>query len=238
MKYKDLQKLISKKSLEYDIDDIQQTEKLLFEIIEKLDLFVLINSIIDDENYLKEISVFSYSHDLGFDKIVIVPYKNTNYQLRFNIWWNNLPQNEITYEDIHNHRWDFSTYVLMGSYKYENFRKERNGLLMNHYDYYPTKNGKHALEFTGKKCISLFASGTLNKGEFMTVKNDILHKIEQTKEYSTITLFLTTKPKLKKVSVYKPEKSILLNDSIIKPNMDFITIKAKLLELRKIFYML
>ncbi|MES2773163.1 MAG: hypothetical protein V4722_03210 [Bacteroidota bacterium] len=195
------------------VANIKQTLTL---ISNSFSLKELISSLTSDEQYLATMASLSYSHSLGFDKIIIAPYENSNYQLRFNIWWSEYTMLANHYEHIHNHRWDFSTYLLLGSYRFENYRPAKAGLSMHHYFYYEFEKGKYQFDDQGIKEIELFETGILNRREQMSVSNDILHKVVPVQtNVPTVSLFLTSKPRVNKTSIYS-ETEILNKISVNK----------------------
>lgn len=232
MNYQKLNEILYKSSQGLLNINVADTEKTLRLIMKDFNIQELVDSIIKNKTYAKELSTLSYTHKLGFDKIIIAPYGHCSYQLRFNIWWPNSFQESNNYEDIHNHRWDFSTVLLSGAYNYENYRIDETGIMMYHYHYFPLMKGKNSLEFVGKDKIKVFSSGSLIKGELMSASHDILHRVMPIQTtYPTSTLFLTTKPKIKKVSVFKQNLAIGSTEHTSNSTMSVEEFEEKLFQL-------
>lgn len=93
--------------------------------INKKNVIQLLKEIINDEDKLLEISKRSYTHALGFDKIVLMVDKNTPYkpELRLHLWYpeaNGVP----LVESLHEHSFNFISTVLSGKLENQMFTME------------------------------------------------------------------------------------------------------------------
>ena len=75
----------------------------------QVQLVDLLQAILADEVCLTEISQRSYQHGNGFLKVVLL---NHGYKLRLHIWFAGQPCEE----NIHDHRWSFSSLILPALY--------------------------------------------------------------------------------------------------------------------------
>ncbi|MFI1584419.1 hypothetical protein [Embleya sp. NPDC020630] len=78
----------------------------------------LLRTILASESGLAAVAAKSYRHPNGFSKVVLA--SGPHHQLRLHIWW----MREATRHDtanVHNHRWDFSSLLLTGGYRYQQF---------------------------------------------------------------------------------------------------------------------
>ena len=87
-------------------------------ILNRQRMIRFVEGAIDDSSLLAEIATRSYTHSLGFRKIVLLDGRDTNldYKLRLHIWWPQKAQKEGApiAEGKHEHRWDFVSTVLAG----------------------------------------------------------------------------------------------------------------------------
>lgn len=103
--------------------------------INRNNVIELLKEIIEDKEKLEEISKRSYTHALGFDKIVLMVDKSTPYkpELRLHLWYpetNGVP----LVESLHEHSFNFISTVLSGHlenqmFSLEDLNKEDNQLL-------------------------------------------------------------------------------------------------------------
>ncbi len=93
--------------------------------INKNNVIQLLREIVNDINKLEEISKRSYTHALGFDKIVLMVDKSTPYkpELRLHLWYpeaNGVP----LVESLHEHSFNFISTVLSGHLENQMFSLE------------------------------------------------------------------------------------------------------------------
>jgi len=93
--------------------------------INKSNVIKLLKEIIEDNEKLEEISKRSYTHALGFDKIVLMVDKSTPYkpELRLHLWYpeaNGVP----LVESLHEHSFNFISTVLSGHLENQMFSLE------------------------------------------------------------------------------------------------------------------
>lgn len=93
--------------------------------INKKNVILLLKDIINDDNKLEEISKRSYTHALGFDKIVLMVDKSNPYkpELRLHLWYpekNGVP----LVESLHEHSFNFISTVLSGKLENQMFSLE------------------------------------------------------------------------------------------------------------------
>ena len=93
--------------------------------------------------------------------------------LRAHIWPNAL-QDE---GNIHNHCWDFTSVVLAGALRFEEFAPSANGgLAAEHFAYVPSSDFEYQLRSLGGTHLSSTASGVRSAGEVYSLSGEILHR--------------------------------------------------------------
>ena len=92
----------------------------LTEHFSKQQLLDLLTAILNDNESLAEISARSYQHGNGFLKVVLL---DRGYKLRLHIWF----AGQSCEENIHDHRWSFSSLVLSGALVSEIWLDEQTG---------------------------------------------------------------------------------------------------------------
>jgi len=92
-------------------------------------LLMLLTAILNDKNTLAKISARSYQHGNGFLKIVLL---DRGYKLRLHIWF----AGQSCEENIHDHRWSFSSLVLTGALTSEIWKDHAQGQKFQEYEYH------------------------------------------------------------------------------------------------------
>lgn len=92
-------------------------------------LIELLQSILADQESLEQISARSYQHGNGFLKVVLL---DRGYKLRLHIWF----AGQGCEENIHDHRWSFSSLILAGTLKSEIWKDDQAGQLLQEYEYH------------------------------------------------------------------------------------------------------
>lgn len=88
----------------------------------------LLQAILQDEHTLQEISRRSYQHGNGFLKVVLL---DRGYKLRLHIWFAGQPCEE----NIHDHRWSFSSLILAGQLCSEIWQDNALGQQFQEFEY-------------------------------------------------------------------------------------------------------
>ncbi len=228
MKFNELHDLLEKNSSPELLPPPMEVNKELLEILYKqfnLNEFLL--SLEKDSNILKLIASSSYTHEIGFDKIVIHPYLNTNFQLRLNVWWADKYRN-ASFENIHTHRWDYATVLLIGEYEYKNYKiSDSEGVEKYWYNYFPRHEEAFNMKLIGRRKLSIESNEILKKGNIMSLDSFTPHKITPKEGINTISFFLNQKPIKEYTDVYSDVKLTKHGTSIQSPNLS----EHKLIEL-------
>jgi len=138
---------------------------------------------------LAHIAARSYVHYNGFDKFVLLSSHQPNFKLRLHVWW---PENrEYPSENIHNHRWDFTTLLVAGSYQFEEFQTDPDGDSMYEYKYLPPDGRDHyGMEFIGKTRLNCLSSGCMQTGSYYTLTTKALHRVATVRRHPTISVLV------------------------------------------------
>lgn len=223
------------KVLKY-LNEIDTTENflvcdILSKITTKFKVVEIFDEILQDKDFLENISLKSYSHFNGFDKISI--FSGNSFKLRVHIWWKqSTSKNNL--ENIHDHRWDFCSLILNGSYISQEFEQKSNGHFKHLYHYYSVKDLKsYALSYKGKSKIKKineieYTKGMINKG----FAGDI-HRVLHNRRIDLITLFVTTNYNKDYALVYS-EKPIINFEDIPATPILADKLKEKLMTIKEI----
>lgn len=137
----------------------------------QVQLVDLLQAILADEVCLTEISQRSYQHGNGFLKVVLL---NHGYKLRLHIWFAGQPCEE----NIHDHRWSFSSLILAGQLSSEIWVNDRNGHSFTEFEYHAA-NVQHEPFKTEKGITQLVCQKVqqYQAGQAYVMPKSTLHRI-------------------------------------------------------------
>lgn len=152
------------------------------------------------------IASLSYSHDLGFDKIILAEGEHGE-RVRLHIWDNNQCQYNLDSVDIHDHYWDFSSLVLKGVLHSRIYKiSATGGESRSHLIHNIKPLGNYELIYVGNQNLELIDSYTITKGNVHCLGSNDLHSIIN--DNATISLVLQGPRIIKKNCIFR-NKAIL-----------------------------
>ena len=160
----------------------------------------LLSSMLADTRWLDDILRTSYRHPNGFDKIVLL--SAPGYQARLHIWRtpDGLHQDV---ENIHNHRWDFSTLLLLGGYRYREFTLAEGGEAFHAYCYDSVRGTpSYSLEPLGHRLLSCCYDAHLGAGSSYTMTTGAFHRVIGDPGRLTATLLVQGRHRATSVLVF------------------------------------
>ena len=81
----------------------------------------LVAPILANDELVRDVARLSYKHNLGFDKIILLR-DEFDAMIKLDVWW---PDHRVN-DNIHSHRWDFSSIVLAGRLNLKHFSPARS----------------------------------------------------------------------------------------------------------------
>lgn len=140
-------------------------------------LSALILAILADESWLSEIADRSYYHPNNFVKLVLLTGSDPEWKLRLHVWWPRQAAAVAKPEDIHSHRWDFTTALVKGSYVASEFRRGA-GTPYYRYEYQtPGHEDSFFMEPRGRDSLSQVFQAWLPAGTVYHISHNVLHRI-------------------------------------------------------------
>ncbi|MFG2090851.1 MULTISPECIES: hypothetical protein [unclassified Spirillospora] len=147
----------------------------------------LLCSALRDEQWLEAVRAGSYRHPNGFHKIVLLA--GDSYQLRLHVWSELTRESGV--ENIHNHRWDFSSVILLGGYRFQEFTPDPGGPAFHSYGYASDRGATvYALEPLGHRGLSRTFDAHLSAGSSYTLTSDVFHRVSNPPGRLTMSLVL------------------------------------------------
>jgi hypothetical protein len=156
----------------------------------------LLTELIADEARLTRCAIRSYQHPNKFSKIVLLEGADPAWRLRMHLWWPQrdpvIPAPGRGLEHIHNHRWDFGTVLLRGSYLAQEFVAAEDGdEELYRYEYFSPEGGDtFRLSPKGRIVLRQVLNALLPAGTSYVISHRVLHRIISDPRKLTATLFL------------------------------------------------
>jgi hypothetical protein len=176
----------------------------VIKLAQKRRLMHLLRTILASDERLADIASRSYRHANGFDKIVLSTDRSTGEKLRLHVWW---PTDGAFEENIHNHRWDFATYILSGGYRTDFFLRSHTGRRLFEYRYRPVGAEEHySLEPRGRVALEQVYSAVLSAGTSYTLDGGVLHRVLVDRQHFTMSLVVQSGATMEATSVFSPTR--------------------------------
>jgi hypothetical protein len=171
----------------------QGTSAELLEIVsamaEPSELTELILSLYKDDQAISACARRSFWHPLGFNKLAVIDALPL-YILRIHVWW---PDTSTRVDHVHNHRFDFISSVVHGSYDMQMYEKNRTGSPMVEYREEVSPELGWRLCPVATTRIRPLTTIRLQQGTSYALPAETLHRVAVKQEAPCVTLFLQTK---------------------------------------------
>ena len=137
----------------------------------QVQLVELLTAILADQATLQAVSARSYQHGNGFLKVVLL---DRGYKLRLHIWF----AGQACEENIHDHRWSFSSLVLTGALTSEVWKDHANGQPFQEYEYHAANQTRAPFKKdVGIQTLQLDHMQVNTAGESYVMPKGKLHRI-------------------------------------------------------------
>jgi hypothetical protein len=167
------------------------------------ELRALIGQIIAHDDALAEIAARSYYHANNFLKVVLLADNENPWKLRLHVWHPQPNASGTITEDIHSHRWDFTTALVVGEYFAQEF-KIGPGAEYYHFKYLPVGAGQtFSLEEQGKEQLCEVFSALLPAGTVYHINHEVLHCISRSGGRAAASLVLQQPAETDFTNVYR-----------------------------------
>ncbi|MGQ4464663.1 hypothetical protein ACN6LC_003770 [Streptomyces violaceoruber] len=164
----------------------------------------LIDHIVSDDVQLAEIAARSYYHANSFLKLVLAVGSENTWKLRLHVWHPQAEEDREPREDIHSHRWDFTTALLLGEYNAREYMIAPGGEEYHHYKYTPVRADQFfALESMGTDQLAQVFESNLQAGTVYHLDHRVLHSIARSYDGPTATVVLQGPTVRNSTNVYR-----------------------------------
>ena len=162
-------------------------------------LELLLHLLLADEQALSAVQRNSYYHHNGFRKLVLL--QSAAFKLRLHLWE---ARNEAHHENIHDHRWNFASALLAGSFQTVIWEEDPEGPEVRlNCTYTPAKEGQtYGVRENGLVQLRQQATHTLQAGDLYYMPASTLHQVTDPGQGHTRSLMLTATPVLEGCKLY------------------------------------
>jgi hypothetical protein len=162
----------------------------------------LITQLMADRSRLMACAALSYHHANNFLRFVLLAGSDPDWKLRLHLWWPDEQERVRHDEHIHNHRWDFATTLLEGSYRAQEFLP-MGAMDMYRYTYFSAEGSRtFRLVPNGLGSVRRVQETIFLQGSSYMISHRILHRIISGSDDLTATLFLQGPPRQGWTTVY------------------------------------
>ncbi|MFE7778459.1 hypothetical protein ACFU5O_32165 [Streptomyces sp. NPDC057445] len=166
------------------------SESVVRQLSEPGELRSLIGQIVSDDDALAEIAARSYYHANNFLKLVLIAGEENPWKVRLHMWHPQPDAPGLITEDIHSHRWDFTTALVVGEYLAQEYRVGP-GEEYYHFKYLPVGQGRNfSLEAQGREQLSCVFEAVLPAGTVYHIDHKVLHCISRSAGKAAASLVL------------------------------------------------
>lgn len=138
------------------------------------ELPMLLDRLLKSPSDLAEVAARSYNHDNGFAKIILVDGAGRTPSLRLHAW---ADPEDAEMGNIHNHCWNFSSYVISGSLAFEEYVQDPAGeILTTHLIYDPTSAFDYLLRPISAVALRRTRRGVYDTGHGYDMLGETLHR--------------------------------------------------------------
>jgi hypothetical protein len=154
---------------------------------DKHSILETLDGILQSPSMLGGVASLSYRHLNHFDKIVLASFGKDTCKLRLHVWWGESTDGDM--ENIHNHRWDFSTVILHGSYRFQLYEIEPGGRGLHEYRYHsPDDSEYYSMERVGGASAECVLDARFGAGASYYLSHSCLHRVSALPQATVVTL--------------------------------------------------
>jgi hypothetical protein len=183
--------------------DVRPVIAALGDLADHRNLAPFVSLLLSDRQWLEEIASRSYLHANDFLKIVLMTGGPEDWKLRLHLWTPQ-PQEALRgLEDIHSHRWDFTTALVLGEYLATEYRLG-SGDEHYHYEYgVVDETNSFSMRELGMDRLSAVFHARLPAGAIYHISSQLLHRVSRVSPEMTATLMVQGPAVRRSTDVYR-----------------------------------
>jgi hypothetical protein len=151
----------------------------------------------EEPGVLKALASKSYVHENGFYKLTVIDKPNASLRLRIHFW----PARGVApaqIENIHNHRFNYYSYILSGGISNRIWKVTPEGATYQHYQYRPRmKKQSYVLDYCGESFLHECEERQYYSGDLYCMNAEDLHVASACQYNDVVTLFIEERANLR-----------------------------------------
>ena len=156
----------------------------LARLLEQCSPAELVREVLDGGDLFERAAYASYHHANGFDKLVLASAPGGP-SVKMDVWW---PEDIRGQEDIHNHRYSFSSYLLTGELLLEHYELRDTGTPMDHFNIEIAGRRTDRLRDRGRQRVDQRFEARVQAGTTYSLHHEQLHRVVATPGKLSATL--------------------------------------------------
>jgi hypothetical protein len=160
----------------------------------------LVQAVLDDGQLLRRAAHASYEHANGFDKLVLASSPE-GHSIKLDVWWAHLPRG---LEDIHNHRYNFSSHLLAGELAMEHWEFRDGGTPMDYLHIEAAGGRTDRLEHRGRRPVERLFDVRATAGTTYSLHHAQLHRVVAAPARPTATLVFQDRTARRSSEILRP----------------------------------
>ena len=191
-------------SLLKSIDGVDDEREFLFNLFKSGQIGSLIGSLVNDQTQLEKIiQLGAYTHPNGFYKISLGKSLGRK-KIRLHVWPKSMDM-KLYQQGIHDHPWEFSSVVIVGSVISRIYSVDSKG-----FSYYKhicrvddVENFGHDIDYAREESLGMLMEIHLAQGSCYFERQDVLHQVlPGSTDTLTATLVVQSEPRGKETRLY------------------------------------
>ncbi|MFI5557879.1 hypothetical protein ACIA2T_01255 [Amycolatopsis japonica] len=180
-----------------------QGEEVVSRLADSREMKSLIEQLRFDDTRLAQVAARSYYHANNFLKVVLMGGEGDTWKLRLHVWHPQPEGTVLKMEDVHSHRWDFTTAIVLGTYNAREF-SVGPGDEYHHYKYLPVGEGRSfSLVSHGPERLCRVFDATLPTGTVYHLNHRVLHSISKADHGPVMSIVMQGLPVRDSTDVYR-----------------------------------
>jgi hypothetical protein len=181
----------------------------LTKVLHTFDLADIVQAAMADENRA-DVARRSYRHPNGFTKIVLIQFQagSIPFELRLHDWYPvaMAEPNDIllSRESVHDHGWDFASYIVSGALLFEEFEVSSQGQEFSEFKYVRLQSEiQYSRRYVGKRLLQCSRRGTHKHPDVYFFPRNKLHRTIPVHGERTISLMLQSPYAVREAKVFR-----------------------------------
>lgn len=177
--------------------DCHRLAELMKDFCSIVNLQTILVELSGDYDRLSRLAAWSYFHENNFAKLSLLTTRTRRFKVRLHCWLGGTSNSSAERNNVHNHRFDFYSYLLYGTLVNRTWIPRAEGEAYFHYRYQPRLDAdRYSLDFVGVSELLKTEERLFNRGSFYGLESRALHTSAMLGGVPTATMFIEDRERL------------------------------------------